>query len=202
MFYYVWWKRGSALPAQPRPIFKGLKPLGGARPDLEFLPNTTDWLGRWRLAANASNDWRIDREAQRTNAIYSGIDNIHLQDQAVTESMGPITDHGFEHLAPSDQMVTRTRRRLLIAARALREQDTLPPASRTRTFFARRAAGSSSAKTRVHGRRSMPSSWPPRCARPSRGRQPSRRLLFFVAARGFLGHAGPKAPAISRPNPR
>jgi phenylpropionate dioxygenase-like ring-hydroxylating dioxygenase large terminal subunit len=127
MFYYLWWKHGSALPAQPRPLAKGLKPLGGARPDLEFLPNTTDWLGRFRPAANESNDWRIDREAQRTDAIYSGIDNIHLQDQAVTESMGPITQHDFEHLAPSDQMVTRTRRRLLLAARALRDQGVLPP---------------------------------------------------------------------------
>jgi phenylpropionate dioxygenase-like ring-hydroxylating dioxygenase large terminal subunit len=127
MFYYLWWKHGSALPAQPRPLFKGLKPLGGARPDLEFLPDSTDWLGRFRLAANAGNDWRIDREAQSSNAIYSGIDNIHLQDQAVTESMGPITDHGLEHLAPSDQMVTRTRRRLLLAARALRDKGALPP---------------------------------------------------------------------------
>jgi phthalate 4,5-dioxygenase oxygenase subunit len=127
MFYYLWWKHGSALPARPRPLFKGGQPLGGMRPDLEFLPNTTDWLGRWRLAPNESNDWRIDREAQRSNAIYSGIDNIHLQDQAVTESMGPITDHAFEHLAPSDQMVARTRRRLLIAARALRESGSLPP---------------------------------------------------------------------------
>jgi hypothetical protein len=42
------------------------------------------------------------------------------------ESMGPITDHGFEHLAPSDQMITRTRRRLLIAARSLRDQGILP----------------------------------------------------------------------------
>jgi hypothetical protein len=58
---------------------------------------------------------------------YSGIDNIHLQDQAVTESMGTITDHAFEHLAPSDQMITRTRRRLLLAARALRDEKALPP---------------------------------------------------------------------------
>ena len=29
-----------------------------------------------------------------------------MQDQAVTESMGEITDHEFEHLAPSDQMIT------------------------------------------------------------------------------------------------
>jgi hypothetical protein len=106
---------------------KGGKPMGGDSPSPEFLPNTTDWLGRWRLAANEGNDWQIDREAQRTNAIYTGIQNLHLQDQAVTESMGPVTDHCFEHLAPSDQMITRTRRRLLKAAQALHENITLPP---------------------------------------------------------------------------
>jgi phthalate 4,5-dioxygenase len=41
--------------------------------------------------------------------------------------MGPITDHAWEHLAPSDQMITRTRRRLLMAARALRDKNVLPP---------------------------------------------------------------------------
>jgi phthalate 4,5-dioxygenase len=127
MFYYLWWKGGTSGMARPRPPLKGGKPIGGDRPNPEFLPNTSDWLGRWRLAANEGNDWQIDREAQRSNAIYSGIQNLHLQDQAVTESMGLITDHCFEHLAPSDQMVTRTRRRLLMAARALRENGTLPP---------------------------------------------------------------------------
>src|SRR5258707_13177792 len=79
------------------------------------------------MAMNESNDWGMDREAQRRKAIYSGIDGIHLQDQAITESMGPVTDFGFEHLAPSDQMITRTRRRLLLAARALRDKGELPP---------------------------------------------------------------------------
>jgi phthalate 4,5-dioxygenase len=92
-----------------------------------MLPNTSDWLGRWRMAMDESNDWGMDRDAQRSNKIYSGIDGIHLQDQAITESMGPITDFGHEHLAPSDQMITRTRRRLLRAARALHETGTLPP---------------------------------------------------------------------------
>jgi hypothetical protein len=41
--------------------------------------------------------------------------------------MGPIVDHTFEHLAPSDQMITRTRRRLLLAARALRSTGAMPP---------------------------------------------------------------------------
>ena len=127
MFYYLWWKGGTSGMARPRPPLKGGKSIGGDGLDPAFLPNTTDWLGRWRLAANASNDWRIDREAQRSNTIYSGIQSIHLQDQAISESMGPITDHSFEHLAPSDHMITRTRRRLLIAARALRDNGVLPP---------------------------------------------------------------------------
>ena len=45
----------------------------------------------------------------------------------MTESMGGITDHTFEHLAPSDQMITRTRRRLLQAARGLRDKAVAPP---------------------------------------------------------------------------
>jgi hypothetical protein len=36
-------------------------------------------------------------------------------------------DHTFEHLAPSDQMIARTRRRLLAAARALRDRGVSPP---------------------------------------------------------------------------
>jgi hypothetical protein len=52
---------------------------------------------------------------------------VFMQDQAITESMGAITDHSFEHLVPSDQMVARTRRRVLKAALALRQEGTLPP---------------------------------------------------------------------------
>lgn len=77
----------------------------------------------------------MDRAAQHDNAIYSGIESIHLQDQAVTESMGPILDHTFEHLAPSDQMITRTRRRLLMAARALRDNGVPPPGAENASVF-------------------------------------------------------------------
>jgi phthalate 4,5-dioxygenase len=103
------------------------KPIPGALPVLDYQPNSTDWHGRWRPAASAANDYRIDREAQRNDVIYTGISHIHMQDQAITESMGDIVDHSFEHLAPSDQMITRTRRRLLMAARALREKGAVPP---------------------------------------------------------------------------
>jgi hypothetical protein len=108
-------------------VKKDGSPLPGFGFGHRYQPNTTDWHGRWRLQDGETNDWGIDREAQLANTIYTGIDNIHMQDQAVTESMGPITDHGFEHLAPSDQMVARTRRRLLQAARALRDKGVLPP---------------------------------------------------------------------------
>jgi hypothetical protein len=91
-------------------------------------PNTTDWFGRWRPVQNAANDYLIDRDEQR-NGSFTGIEGIVMQDQAVTESMGAITDHDFEHLAPSDRMITQTRRRLLSAARALRDRGEQPPAS-------------------------------------------------------------------------
>ena len=127
MFVFLWWKRGVSALTQKQPEYKDGTPIGGTGRGNRFLPNTTDWLGRWRLADNEGNDWGIDRLAQRANAVYCGIDGIHLQDQAVTESMGPIVEHAFEHLSPADQMVTRTRRRLLIAARALSERGIAPP---------------------------------------------------------------------------
>ena len=140
MFCFLWWKRGTSAMSQPQPAYKDGTPIGGTGRGNQFLPNTTDWLGRWRLAANPTNDWKIDRAAQRDSTIYSGIDGIHLQDQAITESMGPIVDHTFEHLAPSDQMITRTRRRLLMAARALRDHGTPPPgADDARVFHAARS---------------------------------------------------------------
>jgi hypothetical protein len=93
------------------------------------------------MAANPSNDWLIDRVAQQNGTIFSGIDGVHLQDQAITESMGPVVDHEWEHLAPSDQMITRTRRRLLMAARALRDQGTLPPGADDANIYRSARAG-------------------------------------------------------------
>ena len=116
---------------------------GGADHDYD-LPHTTDWYGRWRLKARHANDFLIDREKQRTQN-YTGIGGINLQDQMINESMGPIVDRTWEHLAPSDQMIATTRRRLLRAAKAYAKDGTLPPcagqpnsyaAVRGGTFFA------------------------------------------------------------------
>ena len=90
-----------------------------------FLPNTTDWLGRFRLDDNKANDYRIDRDVQRTKS-YTGITGINLQDQAMCESMGDIVDRTNEHLAPSDVMITRTRRHIVRAAQLYAEQGILP----------------------------------------------------------------------------
>jgi phthalate 4,5-dioxygenase oxygenase subunit len=90
-----------------------------------YLPNTTDWFGRWRQNNSPIDDYGMDRERQRT-LNYSGILGINQQDQAVTESMGPIENRTKEHLAQSDRMIMATRRRLIDAARSLSERNVLP----------------------------------------------------------------------------
>ena len=87
----------------------------------EYLPQSSGFLGRWRLAARAENDYGIDREAQRNNKIFTGISGIHIQDQSVTEQMGAIADRTKEHLGSSDSMVIKTRRRIMTAAINLQE---------------------------------------------------------------------------------
>jgi phthalate 4,5-dioxygenase oxygenase subunit len=110
-------------------VIIGPKDGPGESPMIDhFLPNSTDWLGRWRCVQEFANDYEIDRDVQKT-ASFTGIPGIHQQDQAVTESMGGITNHAWEHLAPSDQMITTTRKRLVRAAKALAQNGTPPPAS-------------------------------------------------------------------------
>ena len=105
-----------------------------------MLPNTTDWYGRFRLTADARNDYLIDRKSQKTVS-YTGIGSIHAQDQAVTESMGPIYDRTQEHLGTSDRMVIRTRKRLIDAAKALRDKGELPPGVDDPKVYAVRSGG-------------------------------------------------------------
>src|SRR5262245_21773923 len=92
---------------------------------IETLPNTSDWYGRFRPVPNQNNDYLIDRKEQKSIS-YTGIGAIFMQDQAVTESMGPIYARTEEHLGSSDQMVIRTRKRLSEAARAFRDRGDTP----------------------------------------------------------------------------
>jgi len=129
MFFHVSWKKNT-------PGLRKLKdgtPIPGVSIGNDYLPNTSDWHGRWRLKANVSNDYLIDRDVQASGS-YSGIEGIHLQDQALTESMGEIVDHTFENLAGSDLMISRTRRRILQAVRAAQHGATAPGVDRPETF--------------------------------------------------------------------
>jgi phthalate 4,5-dioxygenase oxygenase subunit len=93
----------------------------------DYLPNGTGWFERFRITQNYENDFLIDREAQKNWLSYTGIEGIRQQDMAMTESMGKIMDRTHEHLGTTDQMIIRTRRRYLAAARALRDHGVTPP---------------------------------------------------------------------------
>ncbi|MBO0689644.1 MAG: Rieske 2Fe-2S domain-containing protein [Candidatus Dormibacteraeota bacterium] len=127
--------RQAPPPPQTQPDGKRRQPVL-----TPLLPNTSDWYGRFRLQADERNDYNIDREWQREGD-YTGIEGIHTQDQAITESMGPIYDRTQEHLASSDAMVIRVRRRLLGAARALAEQGVVPPGAEDPTVYRQRSGG-------------------------------------------------------------
>ena len=116
------------------------EPVPGVLGGLDLLPNDSTWLGRFRMASNARNDYRIDRQAQRRTS-FTGITGIIPQDQAMNESMGPIYDRSREHLGTGDAMIIRTRRRLLSAARALQQSGEAPAGVDNPELYAVRSGG-------------------------------------------------------------
>jgi hypothetical protein len=112
----------------------------GAGIDLrQVQSNTSDWYGRFRLAQRADNDYQIDRQKQRSLQSYTGLSSVHLEDLAITESMGTLLDRGAEHLGTSDVMVIRVRRRLIAAAKALQEQGEIPPGAENPVVYRTRS---------------------------------------------------------------
>ncbi len=89
---------------------------------------------------NPRNDHLLDRARQR-NENYSGIIGITQQDQAITESMGPIANRVKEHLAPSDRMIQVSRRCLIEAAIKLRDEGIAPPGAERPALYALVAGG-------------------------------------------------------------
>lgn len=89
-------------------------------PVRDFRPDEVAPGGR--KLKNLANDYLIDREKQRTKAVYSGLDaSFPIQDACAVESMGPITDRSQEHLGVSDTQVVALRRFLLDAVRGFQE---------------------------------------------------------------------------------
>jgi phthalate 4,5-dioxygenase len=75
--------------------------------------------GTFTPVANKSNDYLIDRLAQR-NYSYTGIKSFPIQDLAMIEDQwGPIAQRCLEHLVSSDEAIIRVRRNILKAAREL-----------------------------------------------------------------------------------
>ncbi len=100
---------------------------------IEFIhggydPPSSDWIGRWRLAANMANDFFLDRERQRTQTFTGMPNSNNIHDAAVIESMGAVVDRTIEHLGTSDAGIIGVRRRWIEAARALRERGEVPAA--------------------------------------------------------------------------
>src|SRR5581483_6002110 len=114
--------------------------LGGEQrqfPGDRTLPNSTDWLGRFRNALDPTTDFGIDRELQRRKppdgSGFTGIrGGVPPQDEAMKWSQGRaagngIVDRSREHLGSTDAAIIRVRHRLIEAAKALRETGATPP---------------------------------------------------------------------------
>ena len=96
-----------------------------------------DPLNGFRSYRNKSNDWMIDRQAQKTDT-FTGIYGINTQDRAVQESMGIIVDRQQEHLGQADRAVIVTRRLLQQAIDTVKDGG--EPAGTAPTYYDLRAA--------------------------------------------------------------
>ncbi len=92
---------------------------------LDYAPPTSEPYGDVRPRATRANDYFMDWEAHRTR-YYCGIPGFGMQDQALQESQEAIVDRTQEHLGSSDAAIIQVRRRLLTAAKRLRQDGRAP----------------------------------------------------------------------------
>ena len=105
----------------------------------DYAPPTSEPYGDVRTAANRENDYFMDWELHRTR-MFCGIPGFGVQDQAIQESQGLVVDRTKERLGTSDTAIIQVRKRLLNAARALRDQGAEPPGLRAQAFLVRSAS--------------------------------------------------------------
>ena len=84
------------------------------------------YFAKWWPEASPETDFFMDLDVKKTKNA-TGIPSVRLQDSAVLWSMGPIMDRTLEHLCTTDSAIIKVRRKLLAAARQLREDGTPPP---------------------------------------------------------------------------
>jgi phenylpropionate dioxygenase-like ring-hydroxylating dioxygenase large terminal subunit len=93
--------------------------------------------GTFFLKEDSTNDYLIDRDAQR-DVNYTGIKSIVAQDLAVTQDQGGlIADRSREYLTSSDRAIIALRKRLLNAAKALRDGTEPDEPKRSRAYGVR-----------------------------------------------------------------
>lgn len=126
MWWGLTWDPTAPLPEElRRRKMPGILP-GFGRDEHLSHNEPSDPLRRWLPAGSLDNDYLIDYQAQKTIR-YSGVPTFHLQDKAITESMGVVADRTAEHLVASDAMVIQIRRRMLGALKAFMEVGQTPP---------------------------------------------------------------------------
>jgi phthalate 4,5-dioxygenase len=82
--------------------------------------------GTYIPLANKTNDYLIDRAAQKRGETFSGVWGIAMQDASLQESMGPIIDRTKENLVSTDNGIIMARHRLLRALKAMEKGETPP----------------------------------------------------------------------------
>ena len=135
----MWTITKKATGGQNAPV-----PRGTAAPNpsaLQYIPNGTGWLERHRLIENAANDYMIDREWQKsaraTPASRASASRTWRSPAAWARS----TTARSEHLGTTDALIIRTRRCMINAAKALRDDGITPPGVNNPEIYALRSGG-------------------------------------------------------------
>ncbi len=82
--------------------------------------------GGERCMLNRDNDYRIDRALQSSGKSATGMKGVGIQDCAVQESMGAISDRTREHLGSSDLAIVQVRRFMLRTLEEVQQGKTPP----------------------------------------------------------------------------
>jgi phenylpropionate dioxygenase-like ring-hydroxylating dioxygenase large terminal subunit len=136
----VFWRAYVPMDDDHTMMWTQVKGPGDRR--ISWHPNGTGWYDRFNITQSPENEWLLDREEQKSGRSFTGIPGgARPQDMAVTFSMGAIYDRSREHLGTTDQLIIRTRRRMLAAARALRDHGVVPPGVDNPEFYRQRSGG-------------------------------------------------------------
>jgi phthalate 4,5-dioxygenase oxygenase subunit len=91
--------------------------------------NCWAWSFDYKVTRPLTNDYLVDRKAQKEGRTFSGVWGIAMQDASLQESMGPIVDRAKENLVSTDNGIIMARHRLLRALKAMEKGETPPGVS-------------------------------------------------------------------------